>query len=208
MTEKKSSIKDDFTTLSIILILIGITANVIGGKLAYILHLPMYLDTIGTIFASIVAGPWIGAITGLLSNVVNGIMDPIYFWFIPVNIITGLITGFLSRAGWFTKWEKGLLATFIQAVASSIASTILAVLVFNGIIDSGTSIISEAMIRTGHNIWTAVGMVELIWTIIDRIISWLISLGICNVIPNRTLLKFPLGHLYLSGQNNKENNQG
>ena len=56
MTEKKRSIKDDFTMLTILLIPIGVAVNVVGGNLASLLKLPMYLDTIGTIFTGIIAG--------------------------------------------------------------------------------------------------------------------------------------------------------
>ena len=71
MTEKKRSIKDDFTMLTILLIPIGVAVNVVGGNLASLLKLPMYLDTIGTIFTGIIAGPWVGAVTGLLTNIVT-----------------------------------------------------------------------------------------------------------------------------------------
>lgn len=197
MTEKKRSIKDDFTMLTILLIPIGVAVNVVGGNLASLLKLPMYLDTIGTIFTGIIAGPWVGAVTGLLTNIVTGITNPVNFWFIHVNVIVGLITGFMARAGWFTDWKKGLLATVIQAAASTIASAPPVVYVFGGVTGSGTSLISAVMIAAGKSIWTSFLSVEIIWTIIDRIISWLISLGVMKVIPDRTLVKFPLGELYL-----------
>ena len=55
MTQNKRSIKDDFTMLTILLIPIGVAVNVVGGNLASLLKLPMYLDTIGTIFTGIIA---------------------------------------------------------------------------------------------------------------------------------------------------------
>ena len=107
MTEKKRSIKDDFTMLSILLIPVGVAVNVVGGQIASLLHLPMYLDTIGTIFTGIIAGPWVGAVTGLVTNLITGMLNPVNFWFAHVNVIVGLVTGFLARAGWFTDWKKG-----------------------------------------------------------------------------------------------------
>ena len=197
MTQNKRSIKDDFTMLTILLIPVGVAVNVVGGQLASLLHLPMYLDTIGTIFTGIIAGPWVGAVTGLLTNVVTGILNPVNFWFIHVNVIAGLVTGFLARAGWFTDWKKGLLATIIQAAVSTIASAPPVVYVYGDVTGSGTSLISAVMIASGKSIWASFLSVEIIWTIIDRIISWLISLGVMKVIPDRTLVKFPLGNLYL-----------
>lgn len=200
MTEKKKSIWDDFTLITILLIPIGIAVNVIGNTLAVILGLPMYLDTIGTIFIGIIAGPWVGAITGLLTNIVAGFLDSAKFWFIHVNVIVGLITGFMARAGWFTDWRKAIVAILVQSVASTIASAPPIVYVFEGVTGSGTSLISEVMIAAGKNIWASFLSVEIIWTVVDRIISWLISLGVISIIPDRTLVKFPLGNLYLKNK--------
>ena len=197
MTTQKRSIKDDFTMLTILLIPVGVAINVVGGQLASLLHLPMYLDTIGTIFTGIIAGPWVGAVTGLMTNIVTGILNPVNFWFIHVNVLVGLVTGFMARAGWFTSWWKGLLATVIQAIVSTVASAPVVVYVFGGVTGSGTSLISAVMIAAGTSIWASFLSVEIVWTIVDRIISWLISLGVMKVIPDKTLVKFPLGELYL-----------
>ena len=96
-TTKKYSIKDDFTMQAILIIPVCVAVNFVGGQLAGLLKLPMYLDTIGTIFASLLCGPWVGAVAGGLTNVVTGIANPTNFAFIPVNIIAGLVTGFLAR---------------------------------------------------------------------------------------------------------------
>ena len=51
MEKKKYSIKEDFSMLALLIIPVGVAVNFVGGQLASILKLPMYLDTIGTIFA-------------------------------------------------------------------------------------------------------------------------------------------------------------
>lgn len=196
MTQKKS-IKDDFTMLSLLIIPAGVAINVVGGQLASLLHLPMYLDTIGTIFTAIIAGPWVGAVCGLLTNVVTGIINPVNFWFIHVNVIVGLLTGYLAKKGWFTNWKQGLLATVIMSVASTIASAPPVVYVYGGVTGSGTSLLTAVLLASGKSIWASFFSVEIVWTVIDRIISWIISLGVMKCIPDRTLVKFPLGELYI-----------
>ena len=56
MNEKKHSIKSDFSMLAILIIPIAVAVNFVGGQLASLLKLPMYLDTIGTIFAGMLCG--------------------------------------------------------------------------------------------------------------------------------------------------------
>ena len=59
MEKKKYSIKEDFSMLALLIIPVGVAVNFVGGQLASILKLPMYLDTIGTIFAAMLCGPWV-----------------------------------------------------------------------------------------------------------------------------------------------------
>ena len=59
MEKKKYSIKR-FFNVSVLIIPVGVAVNFVGGQLASILKLPMYLDTIGTIFAAMLCGPWLG----------------------------------------------------------------------------------------------------------------------------------------------------
>ena len=62
--------------LAILIIPVAVAVNFVGGQLASILKLPVFLDTIGTIFASMLCGPWVGAVAGGLTNVVTGIAKP------------------------------------------------------------------------------------------------------------------------------------
>ena len=52
-TLKKHSIKDDFSMMAILTIPVCVAVNFVGGQLASLLKLPMYLDVIGTIFSGI-----------------------------------------------------------------------------------------------------------------------------------------------------------
>ena len=200
MTEKgkKYSIKDDFSMMALLIIPVGVAINFVGGQLASILKLPMYLDTIGTIFTAMLAGPWVEAVTGGLTNVVNGIANPVNFAFIPVNILAGLVTGFLARKDWFRSPGKWIASMLIQAAVSIVVSAPIVVLVYGGVTGSGTSLITAAAMAAGANIWAAFFGTEGIFTVLDRIISFIISWGVIKVIPDRTKVKFSLGDKYLS----------
>ena len=51
---------------------------------------------------SMIAGPWVGLVTGLLGNVVNGMLNPVSFGFAFVSMVLGLVCGFMSKWKWFT----------------------------------------------------------------------------------------------------------
>ncbi|MCI8639282.1 MAG: ECF transporter S component [Coprococcus sp.] len=197
MEKKKYSIKEDFSMLALLIIPVGVAVNFVGGQLASLLKLPMYLDTIGTIFASMLCGPWVGAVTGALTNIVTGIANPVNFAFIPVNVLAGLVTGFLARGKMFSVWWKWILSMLIMAVVSIISSAPIVVLVYGGVTGSGTSLITAAAMAAGANIWAAFFGTEGIFTVLDRIISFLICWAVIKVIPARTLVKFGCGSNYI-----------
>ncbi|MDD3931255.1 MAG: ECF transporter S component [Eubacteriales bacterium] len=194
--ERKYSIKTDFNMLALLFIPIGVAINFVGGQLASLLKLPVYLDTIGTMLTAILAGPWVGAVTGLLSNVVTGIANPVNFWFIPVNIIVGLVVGFLSRKDMWRGW-KLIISFIIMDLVSLIVSTPIVVYVYGGVTGGGTSLLTAILMATGQSIWRSVISVEIIWTTLDRVISYIVAMLIIKVIPVKTLVKFSLGELYI-----------
>jgi energy-coupling factor transport system substrate-specific component len=63
-------LKQDFSTVTLVLIPVAIAMNIAVGQIIYTLKVPLYLDTIGTVLVGVLAGPWAGALTGLLSNLV------------------------------------------------------------------------------------------------------------------------------------------
>ena len=183
--------------LAILIIPVAVAVNFVGGQLASILKLPMYLDTIGTIFAAMLCGPWVGATAGGLTNVVTGIANPVNFAFIPVNILAGLVTGFLARRKMFSTWWKWLLSMVLMAAVSIISSAPIVVLVYGGVTGGGTSIITAAAMAAGANIWAAFFGTEGVFTLLDRIISCIICWFVIKVIPPRTLVKFGCGVNYI-----------
>src|SRR5215204_1565546 len=86
-----SRIAADFTTRAWVLIPIGVGINFVGGTLVTVLKLPIFLDTIGTILVALLAGPWVAALTGLITNLVLGVADPTLIAYVPVNVAIGQI---------------------------------------------------------------------------------------------------------------------
>ncbi|MEN9933821.1 MAG: hypothetical protein RLZZ387_400 [Chloroflexota bacterium] len=109
------------------LIPLAIAINIVVGQLVVTARvLPVYLDSIGTVLVGALLGPWVGLITGALSNVIwtlTGLPNSnIAISFAYVAAVIGLIAGFAGRAGLFTResprWLSALFgAVFLFAVA-------------------------------------------------------------------------------------------
>jgi energy-coupling factor transport system substrate-specific component len=68
-----AKVKAEFTTTAIVLIPIAIGINQVGRLISTALGLPIFLDTIGTVFMAMLAGPWVASVGGFLTNVVTAI---------------------------------------------------------------------------------------------------------------------------------------
>ena len=100
------------------LIPLAIAINIAGGQLVKVLKLPIYLDSIGTVLTGALLGPWVGLITGLLSNTIWTLigLDQFALSFAPVAGVIGLIAGLAGRAGFFQRAAPRWLSALIGGV--------------------------------------------------------------------------------------------
>ncbi len=112
------------------LIPLAIAINIAIGQLVAVLKLPLYLDSIGTVLTGALLGPWVGLITGALSNIIWTLLgiNPPAWWFAHVAAIIGLIAGFAGRAHLFQRPSPRWLSAVIGAVF--LAALALFVLLF------------------------------------------------------------------------------
>ena len=125
----------DLSTGTLTLMPVAIAINIAVGAIIVVLRLPIYLDSIGTVLVGVLAGPWAGALTGLLSNLIWSILPvpggagPFAAFFAPVAGVIGLMAGFWSGRGVFRlRADDERVGTFL-ALATGVAATALAVLI-------------------------------------------------------------------------------
>lgn len=194
---KKQSIKSDFSTLALLTIPIAVAVNFVGSQIHHALSLPLFLDTIGTFFVSMLCGPWVGALTGLIGSLVNGITNPSGIPFALVSICVGLTAGFLARANMFNTWWKIVITVILTSLVSTVVSAPVAVLVYGGVTSSTDSLFAAALMASGVNIWKAVISTNLLFQCLDRVIAIIVTRLIIKVIPPRNLIKYSLGINYI-----------
>ena len=85
---------------------LAIILNIVGGQIALLLHLPIYLDSMGTILIAVLFGPLYGMLPPLLYGLVMGFTIDIYsLYYMPVGLILGLVTGLAGRSISVKKWR-------------------------------------------------------------------------------------------------------
>lgn len=197
---KKVALKDQFSMMVILLIPIAIAINVVGGTLGSALHLPVDLDMIGVILIGFLAGPIPACITGVLTNLINGIFDPTWIPYAFVAFFIGIVSGLLGKYGMATKFWKLIVSGFIIAIIATVTSAPITVFFFGGATGGGASMIAAGLMATGQEIMTAVLSTYIVTESIGKIISVIVAWVIIRAIPSRTLMKYRFGSLYISDE--------
>ena len=85
------------------LIVVGLVVNRIGADLAIRFGLPLYLDCIGTIYATVLGGFCPGAIVGFLTNFIGGFSESSTFYYGTINVLIAVCAGIAAERGAFEK---------------------------------------------------------------------------------------------------------
>ena len=128
------------------LIPLAIAINIAGGQLVKALRLPIYLDSIGTVLTGALLGPWIGLITGLLSNTIWTLigLDQFALSFAPVAGIIGLLAGLAGRAGFFQRPSPRWLSAIIGGVFLFALTLFVMLFVNQSVDDQGNTVLPTA----------------------------------------------------------------
>ncbi len=185
-------IKNNFNTQTWVLIPIAIAINIAIGQIVLLLKLPVFLDSIGTVLVAVLCGPWAGALTGTLSNVIWGIaIDPGALPWWPVAAMIGYMAGRMAQWGFFKSWWKVVVTGFVVALTAAIVSTPIAVYLFGGITASGSSFITAYLLQTGQGIWSAVVSTSFLTEPVDKITTAMLAFAIIQGLPKRTIGGYP-----------------
>ena len=161
------------TVHKITLIALAIVINIVGSYIALGLHLPIYLDSMGTIMTAILLGPFYGLFPGVLSALVTGMTSDIYaLYYMPVGIVLGVVTGFVFQKN---KSNKLFVKSFCISVPASLISACITANVFGGITSSGSTMLVQLLAKTPLGLTLSCLIVQFFTDYFDRLLSlWLV----------------------------------
>lgn len=193
----KKKISETFSLLVILMIPVAIAINIVGAQLTSLLKLPIDMDMIGVILVGALAGPWPAAVTGVLTNFINGIFDPVWLPYAITAFFIGIAAGLLSKYKMMTSVWKIFLSGVIIALVATITSVPITVYLFGGATGTGTSVLTATLLASGKEIFESVTSVAIVVEIIGKLLSIFIAWLIIKAIPDRTLIKYPYGEQFL-----------
>lgn len=178
-----------FTTLTIVLIPVAVGINYVGKLIAAALRLPLWLDSIGTVLAGMLAGPWIGAIAGAANNVIFGLTaDIISFWYLITSIAIGLLAGYFARTGWISSLGKAVGLGLVVGAVAAVVSTPINVILWEG--QTGHvwgDALFATLVNSGWAVWPASFMNSFAVDVPDKLATVIVSYFIVRALPERLI---------------------
>ncbi|MFP4365241.1 MAG: ECF transporter S component [Spirochaetia bacterium] len=170
----------------IIISFAGLVLNILGNEINTIFRLPLFLDTIGTIFVATLLGPWFGALIGFLASLLVGVIDnPVTIPFGLVNAVIGLITGFAVLQWGYKRIWVPLVLTVILAIVAPIIGTVIAVYLFGGATGGGIDQFFFILRQSGNEIFSSAFLVRVPANFFDKLLSCLLVFTAVYFLPQK-----------------------
>ena len=171
----------------ITLVALAIVINIVGSYIALGFHLPIYLDSIGTIMTAILLGPFYGLFPGVLSALITGMTSDIYaLYYMPVGIVLGVMTGFVFQKN---KSNKLFVKSFCISVPASLISACITATVFGGITSSGSTILVQLLAKTPVGLTLSCLIVQFFTDYFDRLLSLWLVFSVIKKLPDSFIKK-------------------
>lgn len=172
-----------------IMIPLGVAINFVGGQIATSLGLPIYLDSIGTIIVAAIMGPWIGATSGILFNIISSLVrgNIMASLFGLCNLGSGVIVGYMARYGKYKKGWHIVVATVLVSLWNAIVAAPIAMVVYGGIDGNvGTNLMIVGLQALGNDLMGAAFLARIPANLVDKGIACVIAWIILRKLPENT----------------------
>lgn len=144
---------------------------------------PFWLDSVGTMLAAYILGPFSGAIVGASANIIYFLVDPISLFYSFTSVAVGLSFGFLARKGYFETMFKTLTACSIITLIATVISTVINCIGYHGAMGNvwGDGI-SGMLIEFGMQWIPASFIAEFFLEFLDKFLSIMFVHGLIRLV--------------------------
>jgi energy-coupling factor transport system substrate-specific component len=180
-----------FTTPRLILIALGAALNCSIGTIVYLVKLPIYLDSIGTILIALLLAPdrmaalvcaWAAGWVGLA---VSGLINPFLPWFALTDLAIAVVAALLIVPAAATFRARPLRSApfaiqvgvcgVVTGVVSAIVSAPVVVYLFGGITGSGSALVVALFLKDGLHLMSAAILSGLAADPLDKVLQVLLA---------------------------------
>ena len=193
-----------FTTPRLVAIALCAALNFAIGNIVYLIKLPIYLDSIGTILCALMIFPdrraalVCASIAGAIGVVLSGlVVNPYLPWFmfsmLAIALVSALLTAnatetFRARPMQPISFAgKAVLYGVITGIASAVVSAPVVVYLFGGVTGSGTAFVVAFFLKTGQQLLNSALLSGLTTEPIDKTLQVLLAALLYRATPGEFL---------------------
>jgi energy-coupling factor transport system substrate-specific component len=180
------------TTPRLVAIALCAALNFAIGNIVYLIKLPIYLDSIGTILCALLIFPdrlaaiVCAFIAGFIAAILTGlVLNPFLPWFtltvLSIAIVSALLTGLATNAFRTRPPPVGrflaavIVCGLVTGVVSAIVSAPVVVYLFGGVTGSGSAFVVAFFLKTGQQLLQSALFAGLATDPIDKTLQVLLA---------------------------------
>ena len=181
-----------FTTPRLVAIALCASLNIAIGSIVYVLKMPIYLDSIGSILCALLLAPdrLIGfictALAGLISNIIIFLLiNPFILWFEATSVAIALVSVFVTAR--FVDVYRArpmpvvhfvgavVLCGIVTGLVAAVVSAPVVAYLFGGVTGNGSALIVAFFLKTGQQLLNAALYSGLAAEPIDKVLQVLFA---------------------------------
>ncbi len=171
-----------------------VALNVVLGRIVAELALPIFLDTVGTVVCTALAGPIAGILTGLVSQLIAALTSGQMMWlaFAPIQVLIALVAAWGAERGGFASPAYAVLWGALCGLAGGLVSAGISYSLFGGVTTPGITALNTLFRYLDFGLATAVTLSSVIADILDKAITFAFAGLVLRALPIRLAGRFPL----------------
>jgi len=170
----------------VIAVIAGIAANVIPNFLATFFDLPLYLDTVGTISAAILAGLFPGILIAVITCVICGVYNNYSIYFTLIGALVALSTYALTKNDGLKKKTGVIRLILILSLIGGVLGTLVQWMLLGRVQFDAVAESTESLVRlTGIGHVPSSVVVSIGLNLVDKGICAGIAFAVCHFMPER-----------------------
>jgi len=177
------------TTLSrtkfLALVVVCACLNLGTGFVVATIRLPFYLDSIGTVLATMLGGVWAGIACGLLSVLVGTAYTPTLWAYAGTTVAIAGYVAAVRRVGYLQRLIPTVFLGLGLGVVSAIVSAPVTTFVWKGVSFSGADAITAFFSATGETLLNSVVLGGIATDPVDKLVTSLVVLAVLRRLPKK-----------------------
>jgi energy-coupling factor transport system substrate-specific component len=173
-----------------------VALNLTVGGLVSWLKLPIYLDSIGIVMATILLGWRYGSICALLTVGLGFIfVNPYLPFFAATALAIAGTVELLRKRNMYRSFPTTIVSGLILAMVAAVVSAPVTALLFGGVTASGNDLVTAVFLKTGRSLLQSVFLSGLSSEPVDKTLVSMIAFIALNGLPEKFLRNFDLRSL-------------